>query len=146
MEMTELHMSSTKHPCEGSSKAAIDAFNAIAAGMEPKASAVILSLLVEHGLVDRNVRRVRFDPDALVGDALREGLRLPDQRRQTLLQVGGRDLVEAMVDLSGVDQVVALAPGDVEPVPLGAVEREAMVSVSRCAQVYLTRSLLRPVG
>ena len=55
-------------------------------------------------------QQLRLDPDALVRDPLRERLRLPDQRRQALLQVGGRDLVEAVVDLAGVDQVVALAP------------------------------------
>jgi hypothetical protein len=39
-------------------------------------------------------------------------------------QVGGRDLVEAVVDLAGVDEIVAFAPADVEAVPLAAVERE----------------------
>jgi hypothetical protein len=31
-----------------------------------------------------------LDPDALLRDPFREGLRLPDKRRQALLQVGGR--------------------------------------------------------
>ena len=70
-------------------------------------------------------QQLRLDPDALMRDSLRKGLRLTDQRRQALLQVGGRDLVEAVVDLAGVDQIVAPAPADVESVPLGAVEREA---------------------
>ena len=41
-----------------------------------------------------------------------------------LLQIGGRDLVEAVVDLAGVDQIAAFAPADVEPVPLRTIEGE----------------------
>ena len=70
-------------------------------------------------------RELRFDPDALVRDPLGVGLRLPDQRRQALAQVGGRCLVEAVVDLAGIDQVVALAAADIDAVPFVAVEREA---------------------
>ncbi len=66
-----------------------------------------------------------FDPDALVRNTLRESLRLPDQRLQTLLQVGGRGFIKFMVDFAGVDQVVALATADVEAVPLRAVKRKA---------------------
>jgi hypothetical protein len=92
-------------------------------------------------------KELGLDPDALVRDPLRERLRLPDKRLQTLAQVGGRDLVEAVVDLAGVDQVVALSPFDVEAVPLRAVEREAGDGQgSRWAQVFLTQSLLRPLG
>jgi hypothetical protein len=58
-------------------------------------------------------------------DPLRERLRRPNQRRQALLEVGGRDLVEAVINLAGVDEVLALAPADVEPVPFTAIEREA---------------------
>jgi hypothetical protein len=60
-----------------------------------------------------------------VADALRVGLRLPDQRLQPLLQVGGRGLVEAMVDLAGVDQLVVLASAEVDTVSFTLVEREA---------------------
>jgi hypothetical protein len=70
-------------------------------------------------------QQLRFDPDALVSDLLRERLRLPNQRRQTLLQVGRRDLVEAVVDLPCVDEFVALPTADVEAVPLGIIKREA---------------------
>ena len=44
---------------------------------------------------------------------------------QALPQVGGRDLVEAVVDLARVDEIAALAPADEEPVPLAPVQREA---------------------
>ena len=55
---------------------------------------------------------------------LRESLRLPDERREAPFQVGGQDLVEAVIALAGIDKVVALAPADVEPVPPVAVERK----------------------
>jgi hypothetical protein len=70
-------------------------------------------------------KELGLDPDALVRDPFRIGLRLADKRLQTLPQVRGRDLVEAVVDLAGVDEIVALAPADVEPVSLGAVQRES---------------------
>lgn len=50
-----------------------------------------------------------LDPDALVRDAPSVRLRFPDQRRQALAQLGGRGLVEAMVDLASVEQVAAFA-------------------------------------
>jgi hypothetical protein len=91
--------------------------------------------------------KLRFDPDALVCDLLRERLCLADQRRQALLQVCGRDLVEAVVDLAGVDKLVALFPADVEPVPLGAVEGKARDSQRLPLRAgLLDQSLLRPVG
>src|SRR5689334_5365166 len=63
-----------------------------------------------------------LDPDIFVGDPLRECLRLPDERLQPPPELGGRGLVKTVVDLAGVDEIVALAPTDVEAVPLGAVE------------------------
>ena len=60
-----------------------------------------------------------------VRDLLCVGLRLADQRREPLAQFGGRSLVEAVVDLAGVDQVLALAAADIDAVPFVAVEREA---------------------
>jgi hypothetical protein len=41
-------------------KAAVAAFDAIAAGMEPKSSARILDLLLERGLIERSLQRVQF--------------------------------------------------------------------------------------
>ena len=80
-------------------------------------------------------------------DALRVGLRPSDQRIQPRLQVRGRGLVETVVDLAGVDEIVALAATDVDAVPLALVECEAaMVSVSRCAQVFLTQLFPRPLA
>jgi hypothetical protein len=38
---------------------------------------------------------------------------LSDKGFQPFPQVGGRDLVEAVIDLAGVDEIVALAPADV---------------------------------
>ena len=88
-----------------------------------------------------------FDPDALVCDPLRVGLRLPDQRLQSLLQVSGGSLVEAVVDLARIDQIVALAPADIDAVPLlPSSAKPAMVSVSRCTQVFFTQSLCAPSG
>jgi hypothetical protein len=42
-----------------------------------------------------------------VRDPLREGLSLPNKRRQAPLQVRGRSLVEAVIDLAGVDEIAA---------------------------------------
>jgi hypothetical protein len=70
---------------------------------------------------------------------LGERLRLADQGRQALPQVGDRHLVEAVVDLAGVDEVVAPAPADVKSVPFASIERKSGDrKVSRCAQVFLT--------
>ena len=61
----------------------------------------------------------------LMRDPLGIGLGLPDQRLQPLLQVLGRGLVEAVVDLACIDQIVALAPAEIDAVQLAAIEREA---------------------
>jgi hypothetical protein len=55
-------------------------------------------------------QQLLFDPERLVRDPLAIGLGLADQRRQAPAQLGGGGLVEAVVDLAGVDQVLALAP------------------------------------
>jgi hypothetical protein len=52
-------------------------------------------------------------------------LRFPDQRRQALLQIGSGCLVEAVIDLTRIDQVLALSATDIDAVPFVAVEREA---------------------
>jgi hypothetical protein len=49
------------HPCEGLSKAAIDAFDMIAAGVPPGCSKETLKLLMERGLVERHMQPVRFN-------------------------------------------------------------------------------------
>jgi hypothetical protein len=73
-----------------------------------------------------------FNPDALMAHALGIGPGPSYERFKPLLQIGGRDLVEAVVDFAGIDQIVALAPADVEPVPLRTSSvKPAMVSVSR---------------
>jgi hypothetical protein len=90
-------------------------------------------------------QQLRLHPDALVCDPLGVGLRLADRWRQPLLQIGGGGLVEAVVDLAGVDQVLALAAADMEAVPVVAVEAApAILSLSRWAQVFFTRLRLRP--
>ena len=66
-----------------------------------------------------------FNPYAAVRDALGVRLRLADQRREPFTEFGGRSLIEAMVDLTGINQIGALAPADIDPVPFVAVEREA---------------------
>ncbi|KMS30280.1 hypothetical protein FE79_15045, partial [Staphylococcus aureus] len=55
--------------------------------------------------------------------------------------VGGGDLVEAMVDLAGVDQVVAFPPAKVDAVPFALVEREAGDS----QRLALRAGLLHPI-
>ena len=57
-------------------------------------------------------------------DPLRVRLRLPDQRLQSLLEVSGGSLVKAVVDLARIDQIVTLAPADIDAVPFAFVERE----------------------
>jgi hypothetical protein len=90
-------------------------------------------------------KQLRLHPDALVRGLLGVGLGLSDQRRQPLSQIGGGGLVEAVVDLAGVDQVLALAAADMEAVPVVAVEAApAILSLSRWAQVFFTRLRLRP--
>ena len=69
-------------------------------------------------------QKLGFNPNALVADALGIGLGPSDEGFKPLLQIGGRDLVEAVVDFAGLDQIVALAPANVEPVPLRTIECE----------------------
>jgi hypothetical protein len=82
-----------------------------------------------------------FDPDALVRKVLGVGQRPSDQRLQALLEFGRRDLVEAMVDLAGVDEVVAPSPAEVNAVPFALVERKAR----DCQRLPLRAGLLDPV-
>jgi hypothetical protein len=55
----------------------------------------------------RSRHKLGLDPDALARDALGVRLRFPDQRRQALLQIGSGCLVEAVIDLTRIDQVLA---------------------------------------
>src|SRR6478735_9034110 len=64
-------------------------------------------------------------PDALVGDALAVRLRLADQRRQSLAQADRRRFREAVVDLTGIDQIVAFATAEINAVPIGAIQCKA---------------------
>jgi hypothetical protein len=70
-------------------------------------------------------QQLRFDPNPLVRDPLAVGLGLADQRCQAAAQLRGGCLIEAMVDLAGVDQILALAPAEIDAVPLSAVDRKA---------------------
>jgi len=65
-----------------------------------------------------------FNPDAAMRNPLRIGLGLADQRHQTLAQLSGGVLVEAMVDLARVNQILALAASEIDAVPFLAVERK----------------------
>jgi hypothetical protein len=58
-------------------------------------------------------QKLGLDPNPLVCDPLGVGLRLTDEGLQSFLQVGGRDLVEVMINLACVDQIVAVAATDV---------------------------------
>jgi hypothetical protein len=74
--------------------------------------------------------QLRLDPDAPVRDPFRVGLRLADQRLQALLQIVSRDVVEAVVDFAGIDQVAALTPAEIDTVPFSSVQSEARESAS----------------
>lgn len=52
-------------------------------------------------------QKLWLDPDSLVCDPLGVRLRLADQGLQPLLQVGSGRFVEAVIDLAGVDEVIA---------------------------------------
>jgi hypothetical protein len=69
--------------------------------------------------------QLRLHPDSLVRDPLSVGLGLADQGREAPAQLGGRLLVEAVIDLAGRDQVIVLAAADIDAVPIVAVERKA---------------------
>jgi hypothetical protein len=53
------------------------------------------------------------------------GLCLADQRFQPRLQLGGRRFIEAVVDLAGIDQALALQPAEIDAIELVRFEREA---------------------
>ena len=78
-----------------------------------------------------------FDPDALMCDPLRVRLRPPDQRLQSLLEVSGGSLVNAVVDLARLDQIVTLAPADIDAVPFLRQARSRRWSASRAARRFL---------
>jgi hypothetical protein len=51
---------------------------------------------------------LRLDPDGAMRDLFGVGLGFADQRLQPRLQLSRRGLVEAEIDLAGIDQVLAL--------------------------------------
>jgi hypothetical protein len=59
-----------------------------------------------------------------MGNPLAVGLRLPNHRLELGLQFFGAVLIEPVVDLAGIDQLAALAPGQIQAIPFTAVERE----------------------
>src|ERR1700722_8291566 len=69
--------------------------------------------------------QLRFDPDAAMGNLLGVRPRLADQWLKFLAQFFGPGFVEAMIDLAGIDQVLALTSREIEAIPFAAVEREA---------------------
>ena len=72
-----------------------------------------------------------------MGDPLDVRLYFADERRQMIAQIGGRLVVEAVVDLTGIDKVPALAAGQIDAVPFLTVEGKAGDGqVSRCWQVF----------
>jgi hypothetical protein len=54
----EIMTNRVAHPCEGLTKAAFAAFDAIAAGQQPRASERTIAMLMERGLIQRKTRRV----------------------------------------------------------------------------------------
>jgi hypothetical protein len=82
-----------------------------------------------------------------VRDHLCVRLGFADQRRQALAKVSGRLLIEAMVDLAGIDQVIALAAADIDAVPIVAVERKAGDGQRLALRAgFLKQSRPRPEG
>jgi len=69
-----------------------------------------------------------------VRNPLAVGLRFPDQRRPPSAQLGCGSLVEAVVDLAGVDEVLAFAAAQIDAVLSGpssaksAMERRVLVA------------------
>jgi hypothetical protein len=60
-----------------------------------------------------------------VRDPLGVGLGFADQGREAFAELGGGFLVEAVIDLAGIDQIIAFAAADIDAVPVVAVERKA---------------------
>lgn len=69
--------------------------------------------------------KLRLDPNALVHDALGVRSGFSDRRLQPFLQVAGLHLVKSMIDLAGIDQIVAVAPANVDAVLFVSIECEA---------------------
>ena len=105
------------------------------ASNDQRRSSRILPQALEEGMADLSLGRfgavfdlgveLRLHPDALVRDPLSVGLGFADQRREALAQLRGGVLVEAVVDLAGIDQVIAFAATDIDAVPVVAVECKA---------------------
>jgi hypothetical protein len=90
-------------------------------------------------------QKLRFYPDAAVRDLLGLGLRLSDERRQSLAQIRSRRLIKPVIDLAGVNKVFAFVPAYIDAVPFVAIEcKSGIASVSRCAQAFFTQVLPRP--
>src|ERR1700760_520001 len=95
----------------------------------------------------RSLPAMTARPIPPICDALAVGLCFSEQRFEAGLQVLSDGGVETVIHLAGLDQVVALAPGEIRPSHLlPASAKPAMVSVSRCAEVFLTQSFERPIG
>jgi hypothetical protein len=78
-------------------------------------------------------------------DALAVGLCFADPRGEPFAQLGGRLLVETVVDLAGVDHVAALAAADIDTVPVIAVQREPCDRKRlSLGEVFFTQLLPRP--
>src|SRR5450631_4826377 len=69
-------------------------------------------------------KELGLDPYSPMRDLLAVGLCLTDQWLEPRLQVLGRCAVKAVVDLARIDQLFALAPGEIDAGPFFAVERE----------------------
>jgi hypothetical protein len=69
------------------------------------------------------------------------GLGFADQRCQARLQLGGRRLIKAVVNFAGVDEVIALAPAEIDAVELVSLQREA----SDRQRLALLAGFLNPV-
>jgi hypothetical protein len=63
--------------------------------------------------------------NAPVRDLFGVGLGLTDQRSESGLQIPGGCAVEAMVDLAGIDQVLAFLPPDIDSVEFVFLQGEA---------------------
>src|SRR6476619_350047 len=82
-------------------------------------------------------QQLGLDPDAAMRDALAVGLGLADQRCKASAKHLRARAVETVVDLARVKQILAFATASANP---------SMVSVSRCAHVFLAQSFDRLVG
>jgi hypothetical protein len=93
-----------------------------------------------------DLRQERWlNPDRAMSDLLGIWWRLANQGLQPGLQLGGRHLIEAVVDLAGIDQPVAFQPANIDAVEFVFLQGETCNRQCLALRaVFFTQSLPRP--